>query len=295
MKSSGEQPKRFRPLKVIVKLTLTALALYLVLRKIDLDETWKWISQLSALSIIAALLLYNLSQIISSYRLNLFFAMEQIVVSARENIKLYYIGMFYNLFLLGGIGGDGYKIYLLKNELSAPIKNSFRALLADRLSGAVALAFLCLIFFLTLPLLQDYFYLAVVAIAGIILIIPVSAFIVNRFFKSLRLHWLKSVLYSIFVQGIQLLAAIVLFINLNISMAELNQYAAVFFISSLFAAIPVTIGGVGARELVFVLAASYTDVTAEKAIAFSLIFFAINAFSSLPGVLLNVNLKPNTP
>ncbi len=291
MKSFGEQHKRFQPFKVIVKVGLTVLALYIVLNKIDLEETSKWISHLSILTVLGALLLYNLSQVISAYRLNLFFSMEQIIITARENIKLYYIGMFYNLFLLGGIGGDGYKMYLLKKEFETPLRNSLRALLADRISGAIALAFLCLILLLTLSIIQVNPYLTILNITGILTIIPLSAFFVSRFFKSLHLYWLKSVLLSIFVQGIQLVAALILFISLEIDVSELNQYAAVFFVSSLFAAIPFTIGGVGARELVFVMAANYTDVNAEKAIAFSLIFFTLNAVSCLPGVFLKVDLK----
>ncbi len=53
--------------------------------------------------------------------------------------------MFYNLFLPGGIGGDGYKIYLLQKNYQTGTKKIFGAVLADRISGMVALVVLALI------------------------------------------------------------------------------------------------------------------------------------------------------
>jgi hypothetical protein len=56
------------------------------------------------------------------------------------------------------------------------------------------------------------------------------------------------------------------------------------------AVIPFTIGGVGARELVFVYAGQLLQVDIEKAVAFSLIFFLITACSSLAGAFFDAGL-----
>lgn len=60
-----------------------------------------------------------------------------------QNLKLYALGMFYNLFLPGGSGGDGYKVYLLRKLYKAPVKHLLSAVLLDRING-VAVVFLCL-------------------------------------------------------------------------------------------------------------------------------------------------------
>lgn len=62
--------------------------------------------------------MFNISKIISSIRLNRYFKDINLSLSQTYNLKLYYLGMFYNLFLPGGIGGDGYKIYIIKNILN---------------------------------------------------------------------------------------------------------------------------------------------------------------------------------
>ena len=47
-----------------------------------------------------------------------------------------------------------------------------------------------------------------------------------------------------------------------------------FLLSSIVAVLPLTIGGVGARELVFVYAHQYAGIEEAAAVAFSLIFFS---------------------
>jgi hypothetical protein len=50
--------------------------------------------------------------------------------------------------------------------------------------------------------------------------------------------------------------------------------------------IPLTIGGIGAREMTFVLMAPYMEIDAGIVVAFSLLLFLIVAFSSLLGIFL---------
>ncbi len=60
------------------------------------------------------------------------------------NLRLYYTGMFYNLFLPGGVGGDVYKVMVLKKrELS--ILSATKATLLDRVTGLLVLLSLMII------------------------------------------------------------------------------------------------------------------------------------------------------
>jgi len=54
----------------------------------------------------------------------------------------YYIGMFYNLFLPGSVGGDAYKVFLLHEQGVGRTKPLILATLLDRLSGLAMLALL---------------------------------------------------------------------------------------------------------------------------------------------------------
>jgi glycosyltransferase 2 family protein len=42
-------------------------------------------------------------------------------IPEKHIIQLYLLGIYYNLFLPGGIGGDGYKIYLLKQKIKIKV------------------------------------------------------------------------------------------------------------------------------------------------------------------------------
>ncbi|MEP0712640.1 MAG: lysylphosphatidylglycerol synthase domain-containing protein, partial [Algoriphagus sp.] len=62
-------------------------------------------------------------------------------------------------------------------------------------------------------------------------------------------------------------------------------------LSSIVAVLPLTIGGVGARELVFVYAHTYAGIDEATAVAFSLIFFLITAMVSLTGSMIAINFE----
>jgi uncharacterized membrane protein YbhN (UPF0104 family) len=63
------------------------------------------------------------------------------------------------------------------------------------------------------------------------------------------------------------------------------DYLSLFMASSVVAVLPITIGGIGARELVFILGHQWLPVDQEKAVAFSFLFFLVTAFSSLSGLI----------
>ncbi len=54
--------------------------------------------------LLPAFILFNLSKIVGSIRLNRYFRAVGIELSELEALRLYYIGMFYNLFLPQGLG-----------------------------------------------------------------------------------------------------------------------------------------------------------------------------------------------
>ena len=57
------------------------------------------------------------------------------------------------------------------------------------------------------------------------------------------------------------------------------------------AVLPFTIGGVGARELTFILGHQYLGVDQNAAVAFSFLFFLITAVVSLYGAFLGADRK----
>jgi len=89
--------------------------------------------------------------------------------------------------------------------------------------------------------------------------------------------------------------AAIIFAAMNVSLNLLPDYLLLFLLSSLATVIPLTIGGSGIRELVFIAAAQYTAIEEEKAITFALIFYAIGAATSLAGAFIGKNKKQLSP
>ncbi len=69
------------------------------------------------------------------------------------------------------------------------------------------------------------------------------------------------------------------------------EYLTLFLLSSIVAVLPFTIGGVGARELVFIFGANYLMIDKNTAVAFSILFFMITAVSSFTGIFFETKLK----
>jgi len=285
-------PKLKKLLTTALKLILTAIALWIVFSKIDPSETWTTFKGASPFWLLAALVSFNFSKILSAFRLNTFFKDTGLHLAELYNLKIYYIGMFYNLFLPGGIGGDGYKVYLLNKHYNHPVKPLIQASLMDRFSGLIALIFLaiCFAFFPAIYPTFEEWKIAWLLWIGLVCLLPIwylsIKFIFPVFYNSLN----QSNLQSLGVQGFQVVCALFILISLGVQ-SLFPAYLLLFLISSVVAVLPFTIGGVGARELVFVLGHSYLGIDQNTAVAFSLLFFVITAISSLTGAVLKSEPK----
>ena len=99
-----------KKLKALLQLLISAGLIAFVLQQVDLSQAKALLLHPERLPwLFAALLLFNASKIASAFRLNVYQRHGGVSLSESENLRLYYTGMFLNLFLPGGIGGDGYK------------------------------------------------------------------------------------------------------------------------------------------------------------------------------------------
>jgi uncharacterized membrane protein YbhN (UPF0104 family) len=280
-------PKLKNFLLQVGKFVLTGIALWVVWTKIDPESTWQVLKRLHPAPFLLAIVFFNLSKVISSFRLNSYFLAGACRVGEMENLRLYYVGMFYNLFLPGGIGGDGYKVYRLHKQYKYPVKALISSSLLDRLSGLVALLALTagLSFVEDNWLLMREWNIHFLVIPSLLLLYPGWWLVLRLFFRDYLKASPKADFQSLGVQFFQVLSALGLLYALGVEQAHAG-YLFLFLISSVVAVLPFTIGGVGARELVMVVGVSYLPVEVNTAVAFTLLFFLVTAFSSLPGAFL---------
>ena len=281
---------------LLLKLAFMAGALWLVARHLDLVALGRTLRGARAGWLALAAGLFTGSKLLSSVRLNRFFREIGIVLSEGANLRLYWLGMFYNLFLPGGIGGDGYKVYWLGKQFPGRRTAIFRALLLDRLSGMVALLVLLLALLAVVPAaeLRGVPGLALppwwraVPLALLPLGVALSYGLGRWGFGEFRGAFGRTSWQALGVQGAQVLCAWALLAALGAADGPVLPYLLVFLASSVAAVLPLTVGGLGARELTFLYGAKLFALSVPVAVSISVLFYVITAAVSLVGAFVKV-------
>ena len=133
-------------LLAIFQISITVFFIYYTLSKIGLYKVFEVVKSADLLLILCASIVYFLSQIISSQRLWFILNENNLIISSIENIKLYMIGIFYNFFIPGGVGGDAYKGVLMNKKFQWGLKKIYKLLVLDRLIGFGVIICLILVF-----------------------------------------------------------------------------------------------------------------------------------------------------
>ena len=267
----------------LLKGLFSAILLYLVFTRIPFSEVWEVLKKANPGYLALALLAFCASKWIAARRLNLYFERIDVPLTEWSNLKLYLLGMFYNLFLPGGIGGDAYKGYLLHRTFGASGKRLASVLLLDRISG-LALLFLysaLIVLWMSPPEFAAYQ-------PGLWFLLPIGILIFwavhRKAFPFLHPVFWSSLGYSALVQLAQLIAVYLILMALGVT-DFVMEYLLVFLISSIVAVLPITIGGIGSRELVFFYGAQWLGLDQGTSIGISMTFFLITALVSLTGLI----------
>ena len=265
-------------LKVIISLIL----IYFIFTKIDAGEIGLVLKKTHFGHLFLALLFFAFSKMVSAFRANLYFHEIGIPLQQLSNLKLALLGMFYNLFLPGGIGGDAYKGYLLNKGFDVKTKKIVSTLILDRLSGLLLLFIYASILAVTLnnSILNRYRWLFIV---GIILSVLTFWFLNKKYFAYVLPVFWKSFFYSALVQFAQLICVVLILKALGIN-SDQSAYLFIFLISSIVAVLPLTIGGIGSREVTFFYGASLFGLQEATSVSISLVFFLITALVSFLGI-----------
>lgn len=266
-----------------LKIVVSAALIYFIFTKIDLKDVLQTLRKSDPLFLFLALLFFVLSKMIAAFRLNEYFHQIGAKLSQLSNLKLYLLGMFYNLFLPGGIGGDAYKGYVVQKTYQPGTKKVVSSLLLDRLSGMLLLfMYACALALASDNGFLNRFYLLL--ILAIPLSVTVFWFVNKTFFPTtLPVFW-KSFGYSALVQLAQLVCVIFILKALSIELDTI-EYLFVFLVSSIVSVIPLTIGGIGSREVTFLYGAEWLGLNESISISISFTFFLITALTSFLGIL----------
>ena len=267
--------------KLLLKIVITTVCLWYVAGKIDFAAAWSIVKNANSTYLLLAIPAFVISKIIAAIRLRIYFKNIDLHLSLWQNIKLYWLGMFYNLFLPGSIGGDAYKVILLKKKFNAPYKKTTAAVLLDRFSGLLGLGLILSVY--SCVVLDNTSYVIAIA-GGSLLAIVLLNFIVNQWLKDFISSYFPTLLLGILVQSFQVLCAYLIIAALGIGV-NVSEYIFIFLVSSVVSVLPLTIGGLGIREFVFLEGSNLFGLTQETSVVISLLFYLITLLTSAAGLV----------
>lgn len=272
-----------------IRVFISGIAIYFVFQKIDFDVLGRVLFSADPVWLLFAYFLYHISQLLSAMRLNEFFDRAGARLPFWFNVRLNYAGMFYNMFLPGGIGGDAYKIFLLKSAYRVPALRGASSVFLNRLTGLAALVALAGFFFAFSSFSKMLPFSSPVYVLLGLLPIPVVVIFVQFVYKRYESVLFRTLLLSLILQAIQTIMAMAIAPALGLPF-HLFDYVTIFLVSSVVQVLPVSIGGVGLRELVFLYGFQILGLNENTAVAFGLFLFLINGFTALIGVLFTTEM-----
>jgi uncharacterized membrane protein YbhN (UPF0104 family) len=274
------ESKRSKLVKLFIKILITALCFWYISTKIDFAKSFAAAKHASWFLLIAVVFIYVLSKFIAAYRLNIYFKNIRLYLSQWTNLKLYWLGMFYNLFLPGSISGDAYKVVLLNRKLSAPYKKTGAAVLLDRFSGLLGLAILLCTYGV---MVLNKGWIDAILICGCTLSILLFYFIIRKFFKDFAIGFWSTLLLGLWVQLVQVVSIYFILIALHIPVGH-RQWIFIFLCASVVSVLPLSLGGgLGTREVVFAQGATYFQLDPHLGVTISLLFYLASVAGALPG------------
>lgn len=270
--------KLWNKIKTPLKIVITVALIYVVFQKIDFNDIKRLYLTSNLFYIFLALFAYFFSQVVASWRLLSFLKSIDIDVSFDFNFKLYLLGLFYNIY--GGIGGDGYKIYLLRKRYQKRTRKIIFAILLDRVSGLWAIGFLFATLILMIPRIPILWYIILPAVA----MATMSYYVVlQKFFKDYNSNFIKAHAKAIVVQALQLLCIIFILLSQDFH-GKYSPYLFSFLVSSIAAVIPIGAFGFGTREYVMVHISQVFEMNQSLAVFLTFTFSILSTLVALFGL-----------
>lgn len=276
MKKSWRKPL-FTTIKILVSLGL----LYFVFTKIDWDllaEEWRIANKFL---LFIGFISFLISQVLSVLRVDLYFKKAEIQLSFINNLRLYLLGMFYNFFIPGGVGGDAYKVIALNKHFDQPVKTITSAVFFDRFIGLCAICILICLGIVFIPLDIEFWIKAVIFSIGLIGAL-LGPYILGLLFPRFKSVFYPTLLYSFVIQVFQIGTIVFSLLAIHPD-ANIFTYILIFLVSSVLSV--VSFAGIGIRETVFYYSASYLNFNPDVSAGVALIFSFITLVTSLFGAI----------
>jgi uncharacterized protein (TIRG00374 family) len=293
-----------------VKLLVSVALIWLFLRQIDFADVEQAARTARPSFLFLAVVLFTISNLLGAVQWGYLLRVQEIDLPPRRILSLYFVGVFFNNFLVSNIGGDAVRVYDL-NRTTGKGSEGFAATFLDRFVGLFVLILFSLIAFASNPdLWSPGLAIPMFALVGALVGILVFGF-------SRRLSgWILSVSEGIAPAGVVSLLrrlresflayrnaygvlARVLVIAAGVQLTRVGVYYAVgrgmnldtgfdhflIFIPliAIVAAVPISFGGIGVRENLGAILFGRVGVPPAEALAMMFLGYLAGIVASLAG------------
>lgn len=302
-------------LSFALKLTVALIGLYLAYRSVDFTVVDVQISWRSFILFLFAFVVNIVAVFVSAIRL---YILSDTGVSYLEIVRINFVGLFFNLFLPTIIGGDIARTVKYRKSSRSVIK-SMSMIVIDRFIGLSSLIIMGVISLVVLDVYIGYevsshiIYIMMLLSVGTVVVWVVLFFsrVVDRIFlilerrlphtylrrysgdivrslNELRTISIQRLFAAVAISLIyHLLCALIVFLLSRILNLDISFFTFLIFgtIASVILMVPISIGGLGVRDLVYnVLYGSVTDSAAVPLLA-PLSFVLMILMGAVGGVL----------
>jgi len=283
----------------IIRIGISVGLLAWLLCRFDLRGVWAYFEALRISIWAIAFLMLLAAQVLSSVRWWILANTVSFPGQWPTYLGYYYVGMFFNLFLPTGVGGDLFKAHFLSREEGRRFLALF-TVVGDRLFGLMAMLLLGgAAVVLRTGLLPEPFsgFLVVsslLVLAGLA-VMPLLQRVVRRLWPGIsgrleglfilwqhpkRLLGVLGLSFALQLLGMGAVALLGAGINIQLPVAF---YFACLPLVGIITLIPISFNGIGVREGAFVYFFGLNGVAAEPALGLGLLFFSLQAALSLLG------------
>ncbi len=283
----------------LIRIGISAGLLIWLFSRFDLKGVLTYFENLQISIWVIACLMSLVAQVLSSMRWWILSNTFSFPGRWSTYLGFYFVGMFFNLFLPTGIGGDLFKIHFLSREKGRRFLAAF-TVVGDRLFGLITMLFMGAAAVKIWPDLlpepfRDFLYISALIILAALLGLPFFQRVIkgilpgfSRHLEGLLILWqrpqrLFAVLgLSFCLQALGMGAIALLGAGIGIKL-PLSFYFASLPLVFIITLIPISFNGIGVREGAFIYFFGLKGVEPEPALGLGLLFFSVQVALSLLG------------
>lgn len=299
----------------LVRLLVSVVLLGLIVSRLDLARAAEILASAHILLLMLAVLVGYAGRFTAAFRWWILLRAMKARVPYRGVVRLSFIGMFLHFLPAGSVASEVARVYGM-NRTTSDLAGSFASVLVDRLFGLGALILVGLVGLVFAPagvppILSNLAWLGFAGLfaAGYVMMSPAARRTLDRLLSRIRLEpvrirlakvhaHLDQMRSSSVLMGWSIVAALVntgfrilptwfvaMALSIDVSLTHLFIIIPLIYLA---AQIPISVGGLGVREIGWVALLRVVGVPAPDAILMSLVLAAMIFVISLPGAWLYV-------